>query len=126
MMEDHVYELAGGEKGLNDLAAAFYRRMLADPLMLPLFDHPDDDHAGRMSLFLGELFGGPEEHTRQRGGRATMARIHVGLMISNLQRDRWIEHMRAAIEEVNMPAEFTEFFEPKMQYFASLAQKDSW
>ena len=121
-----VYKLAGGEAGLHDLASAFYRRVLTDPLMLPLFAHPDDDHVGRLALWLGEFFGGPAEHTRQRGGRETMARVHVGLQISNLQRDRWIEHMRAACEEVNMPTAFLDHFEPQMQYFAELAQQDSW
>jgi len=125
-MENLIYELAGGEQGIYNLAAAFYRRVLTDPIMLPLFAHPDDDHVGRMALFLGEFFGGPAEHTRQRGGRATMARIHVGLMISDRQRDRWIEHMRAACAEVNMPAAFLEYFEPHMQHFAALAQDDSW
>jgi hemoglobin len=125
-MENSVYELAGGEEGISELAAAFYRRVLADPLMLPLFENPDEDHAGRMALFLGEYFGGPAEHTRLRGGDATMAHIHDGLRISNRQRDRWIEHMRAAIEEVSMPDAFSDYFEPKMQYFAALAQKESW
>jgi hemoglobin len=125
-MDNSIYELAGGEQGLAELASAFYRRVLTDPLMLPLFAQPDEDHAGRLALFLGELFGGPPEHTRQRGGRATMARIHVGLNITNLQRERWIEHMRAACEEVNMPAAFMEYFEPQMQHFADLAQQDSW
>ena len=124
-METTVYELAGGEEAIYNLASAFYRRVFADHVMLPLFAHPDDDHVGRMALFLGELFGGPAEHTRQRGGRATMAHIHHGLNISNLQRERWIEHMRAACEEVNLPHEFLEVFEPQMQYFAALAQKES-
>jgi hemoglobin len=125
-METSIYELAGGEQGVANLAAAFYRRMLADPLMLPLFERPDDPHADRMAWFLGELFGGPAEHTRLRGGDETMAHIHEGLNISDRQRDRWIEHMRAAIEEVQMPAAFIDYFEPKMQYFANLAQQDSW
>lgn len=125
-METSIYDLAGGERALSDLAAAFYRRVLADPLMLPLFERPDDDHAGRMALFLGEYFGGPAEHTRLRGGDATIAHIHDGLRISGRQRDRWIEHMRAAFEEVNMSAAFIEAFEPQMQRFATMAQNDSW
>ena len=125
-MEHSMYELAGGESGIYNLASAFYGRVLADPLMLPLFAHPDEDHVGRMALFLSENFGGPAEHTRQRGGDATMARIHVGLKISNRQRDRWIEHMRAACEEVHMPDRFVQLFEVKMQHFAALAQDDSW
>lgn len=125
-MENTRYQLAGGEKGVYALASAFYRRVLADSLMLPLFAHPDDDHVGRMALFLGEYFGGPAEHTRQRGGDPTMARIHVGLKISSRQRDRWIEHMHAACEEVHMSAEFIESFEPIIQRFATLAQDDSW
>jgi hemoglobin len=125
-MENSVYELAGGEKGIAMLASAFYRRVLADPLMLPLFENPDEDHAGRMALFLGEYFGGPAEHTRLRGGDATMAHIHDGLRISNRQRDRWIEHMRAACEEIHIPTAFMEHFEPMMQRLSALAQEDSW
>src|SRR5690242_11323754 len=120
-METSIYELAGGEKALSELAAAFYRRVLADPLMLPLFERPDDDHAGRMAWFLGEYVGGPAEHTRLRGGDATMAHIHDGLRISGRQRDRWIEHMRAACEEVQIPDAFMAHFEPMMQHFAPIA-----
>lgn len=125
-MVDVRYTLAGGNEGLQKLASAFYRRMFADPIMLPLFADPDADHAGRLALFLGEYFGGHAEHTRQRGGRETMAHIHEGLRISNLQRDRWIEHMHAACKETGMPREFIDSLEPNLQYFADLAQKDSW
>jgi hemoglobin len=125
-MEISIYEVAGGEQALSDLAAAFYRRVLTDPMMLPLFERPDDDHAGRMALFLGEYFGGHAEHTRQRGGRTTMAHIHDGLRISDRQRDRWIEHMRAACEEVQIPEAFMAHFEPMMQHFAPMAQEESW
>jgi hemoglobin len=123
--ENSVYELAGGNTGLYQLASAFYRRVLADPLLLPLFADPDDDHVNRMAWFLGEYFGGPAEHTRHRGGDETMAHIHEGLRISHRQRERWLEHMRAAFEEVSMPAAFVEYFEPRMQELAMRAQTES-
>ena len=59
---ESLYELAGGEE--DRLAGKFYAPFLADPLLLPLFRDPEEDHAGRMALFLIEVLGGPREYTR--------------------------------------------------------------
>lgn len=124
-MQKSIYELAGGEKIIHALAA-FYRRVLVDPVMLPLFANPRADHAGRMAFWLIEEFGGPAEHSQQRGGRSKMVSVHDDLKISDLQREHWIAHMLAACEEVNTPHEFMEFFESHIQFETEMAQKHSW
>ena len=124
-MPETLYDLAGGAEGMRRLAAAFYRYVFDDPLMLPLFHEPDADHVGRMALWLGEFFGGPSEHTQQRGGFYTVAAVHQTLNISDAQRDRWINYMMAACEETHMPEALVDFFTPHIYFGAAAAQRIS-
>jgi hemoglobin len=124
-MPETLYELAGGAETMQRVASIFYRYMFDDPLMLPLFRDPDEDHAGRMALWLGEFFGGPTDHTEQRGGFHTMVAVHEPLRISDAQRDRWINYMMAACEEAGMPQEAVDYFTPFIYSGALAAQRNS-
>lgn len=124
-MPETFYELAGGAEGMQRLAAAFYAYVFDDPLMLPLFHDLNDDHVGRMALWLGEFFGGPMNHTKQRGGFYTTVAVHEPLTISDAQRDRWINYMMAACEDVNLPEEVVKFFTPFIYSGALAAQRHS-
>jgi len=124
-MPEAFYELAGGAEGMQCLAAAFYRYVFDDPLMLPLFHDLNDDHVGRMALWLGEFFGGPMDHTKQRGGFYTTVAVHEPLSISDAQRDRWINYILAACEDVNLPEEVVKFFTPFIYSGALAAQRHS-
>ena len=124
-MSETFYELAGGAEGMQRLAAAFYRYVFDDPLMLSLFHDLTEDHVGRMALWLGEFFGGPMDHTKQRGGFYTTVAVHEPLNISDAQRDRWINYMMAACEEVKMPQKVIDFFTPFIWSGALAAQRHS-
>ena len=124
-MRETLYELAGGADGMQRLASAFYSHVFDDPLMLPLFRDPNEDHVGRMALWLGEFFGGPYEHTKQRGGFYTTISVHEPLNISDAQRDRWINYMMAACEEAKMPEELIAFFTPHIYFGAQTVQTHS-
>lgn len=123
-MPESLYELAGGAEGMQRLAATFYTYVFDDPLMLPLFHDLNDDHVGRMALWLGEFFGGPREHTKQRGGFYTTVAVHEPLVISDAQRDRWINYMMAACEDVNLPEEVVRYFTPFIWSGARAAQRN--
>jgi hemoglobin len=123
-MTQTLYEMAGGAEGMQRLAATFYRYIFDDPLMVPLFRNPDEDHVGRMALWLGEFFGGPAEHSKQRGFY-TLISAHEPLIISDAQRDRWINYMMAACEEANMPEEVINYFTPFIYSGARAAQRHS-
>jgi len=99
------YGRIGGAPAVTELADAFYGRVLADPALLPLFADPTEDHAGRMALFLAELLGGPAQHTAQRGGPNTMFQVHRGLPITEVQRQKWVDHMIAAIDGLELPSD---------------------
>lgn len=124
-MSQSYYELAGGEVGMQKLAKAFYDRVLTDPVMLPLFRDPTEDHAGRMALWLGEFFGGPHEHTKQRGGFYTVIDAHSHLKITDEQREHWITHMEAACDELALSDEVMVFFSPHIIFGARAAQSHS-
>ena len=97
-----VLDRIGGDQAAHRLAQAFYARVLADPVLLPLFRDPSEPHAERMGWWLVELFGGDQVHSAQRGGFATMVRAHHGLGIKEAQRAQWVAHMTAATEEVGL------------------------
>jgi hemoglobin len=119
------FDLCGGVTGMQNLATTFYRRVFDDPIMIPLFKDPNEDHVGRMALWLGEFFGGPAEHTRQRGGFPITVSAHHHLKITDTQRQHWIDHMLADCEEVNVPDEVMDFFTPHIYFGAQATQRGS-
>jgi hemoglobin len=105
-------ELAGGPSALHRLAHAFYARVFDDPLLLPLFRDPGEDHADRLGMWLVELCGGEPEHTETRGGFVVMREAHRNLRISEAQRQRWVQLMDEAAGELGLPDEFRRRFRP--------------
>jgi len=102
-MSESIYDIVGGDEPFHRLCKDFYARVFADPLLVPLFHNPGEDHPGRLALWLIEHFGGPKQYTEIRGGFEVMLASHHGLLISVQQRDRWTEHMLAACEAMALP-----------------------
>ncbi len=100
--ESAVYE-AIGEAGFARLVAAFYRLVQGDDILGPMY--PPDDFEGaeqRLRLFLIFRFGGPPDYLMQRGHPALRMR-HAPFAITQAARDRWVELMNQALEEVALP-----------------------
>lgn len=94
-----------GEQGIADLVAAFYRRVPDDDLIGPMY--PDDDWEGaeqRLAGFLIYRFGGSDDYIQKRGHPRLRMR-HAPYAIGVAQRDRWLELMQAAMDEVEVPKE---------------------
>ena len=92
-----------GEQGIADLTAAFYRRVRTDDLISPMY--PDDDWEGaeqRLAGFLIYRFGGSDDYIQQRGHPRLRMR-HAPFAIGVAERDRWLELMFAAMDEVEVP-----------------------
>ena len=102
-MEEIYQQL--GEAGITEMVAAFYRRIPGDELIGPMY--PADDMEGsekRLRDFLIFRFGGPDTYIQERGHPRLRMR-HVGFSIGEPERDRWLEHMAAAMEETEVPEE---------------------
>jgi truncated hemoglobin YjbI len=95
-----LYEDLGGAPALRRLSDAFYERVLADELLAPVFASFTPTHVERVAVWLGEIFGGPADFTATLGGHQALLKVHLGLGIREEHRQRWLELMQAAIEEV--------------------------
>ena len=122
-----LYEWAGGAEALARLTEAFYRRVVEDDLLRPLFAHMDKDHPRYVALWLGEVFGGPAAYTAERGGYPHMLRQHVGKAITEPQRRRWVNLLMDAADEVGLPddPEFRAAFAGYIEWGTRLAVQNS-
>src|SRR5262245_56382083 len=94
-----------GEEGIARVVAAFYRRVPHDDVLGPMY--PPEDLAGaetRLRDFLIYRFGGPVRYLEARGHPRLRMR-HAPFGINQQARDRWMQHMGAAIAESALPAE---------------------
>jgi hemoglobin len=102
---DSLYQRAGGTPFFETLVARFYQGVAADPVLRSVY--PEDDlapAARRLTLFLIQYWGGPRTYDRERGHPRLRMR-HAPFSIGPRERDRWLVHMRAAIEELAPPPE---------------------
>jgi hemoglobin len=101
-LEPTIFEQAGGTSAFRRLVDAFYARVEQDPLLRPLF--PADLGPGKehQYLFLVQYFGGPASYSEHRGHPRLRMR-HAPFAIGPAERDAWLAHMLAALDEVAIP-----------------------
>ena len=97
-----LYEVAGGEAGLHLVEELFYRSVLADPVLQPLFGAGRPEHVDHLTAFTAESFGGPDRFTRELGFAHLIA-VHRGLAITEEQRQRFVELYLTALDRAGMP-----------------------
>jgi hemoglobin len=98
-----LYTRVGGDTFFERLIAAFYRRVAVDDVLAPLYpERPDFTGAqGRLTGFLIQYWGGPDTYSQTRGHPKLRLR-HLPFTIGPRERDRWLVHMAAAVEEVTI------------------------
>jgi hemoglobin len=110
MAEPTLYDQVGGLPFFERLVDRFYEGVRTDDVLLPLYPDQADDLAGarrRLTLFLVQYWGGPTTYLAERGHPRLRAR-HFPFSIGGLERDRWLLHMRAAIDATDAPADARE------------------
>jgi hemoglobin len=113
-----LYDRAGGTPFFEALVGRFYEGVEADPALRPTY--PESDLAGaqhRLTLFLIQYWGGPTTYDDERGHPRLRMR-HAPFAIGPAERDRWLVHMRAAVAELDPPADVASELE---RYFAMAA-----
>jgi hemoglobin len=94
-----VYEAVGGRAAVTAAVDNFYGRLLADPVLAPLFPRGvGARHRAYVVTVLGEALGGPE---RYRG--PDLAGAHRGLGISDAHFDSAAAHLAATLDELGVP-----------------------
>jgi hemoglobin len=113
------YDAVGGEPTFRRLVAGFYRRVGADPVLRAVYPGEDlSDAEERLRLFLIQYWGGPRTYSDRRGHPALRMR-HAPFAIGPAERDAWLRHMTAAVEELDLPPEQTA---PLLEYLTMAAQ----
>jgi hemoglobin len=117
VQENEVYA-ALGEEGFRRLIAAFYRQIPNDDVLGPIY--PKHDLAAaeeRLRGFLIYRFGGPQTYIEQRGHPRLRMR-HAPFRVDEQARNRWMELMNRAMDEVQLSSDVREVLLP---YFDSTA-----
>ncbi len=102
-MPESLYEQMGGHETFAALVHEFYRGVAADAKLRALY--PEEDLSGaeeRLRMFLEQYWGGPTTYSEQRGHPRLRMR-HMPFRVTPAQRDRWLEHMMAAVDAVGLP-----------------------
>ena len=104
MPERTLYDDVGGMPFFERLVDRFYDGVEADPILLRLYPEPHDLRPARrrLGLFLAQYWGGPTTYNDERGHPALRMR-HAPFSIGGVERDRWLTHMRAAIDGSGAP-----------------------
>jgi hemoglobin len=79
-MESSVFEAAGGGQAFLDLARAWHRRCLEDPVVSRAFSPPGQhpQHVQRLGAYWAEALGGPTIYTDTMGDHSHVLRLHSG------------------------------------------------
>ena len=121
-----LYEHAGGESGLHRFIEIFYRSVLRDPVLQPLFGAGRPEHVAHLTAFDAEAFGGPDTFTRQVGFSRLIA-AHRGLGITQEQRHRFIELYLAAADAADLPDDepFRQSLREHVEFGTQVAMQNS-
>ena len=113
------YERVGGHATFAHLIRVFYEGVADDPPLRAMYPEEDLGPAEeRLLLFMEQYWGGPKTYSETRGHPRLRMR-HAPYAVTPTQRDRWLHHMYAAIDTLDMaPSEETELRE----YVARAAQ----
>lgn len=107
-----LYDRVGGHATFVRLVEEFYRGVVSDPPLRALY--PEEDlapAAERLTMFLEQYWGGPHTYSETRGHPRLRIR-HAPFPVTPDMRDRWLRHMTAALDSLDLPeAERAEFGE---------------
>ena len=93
----------GGRPTFERLVRAFYAGVASDPQLLALYPEEDLEPAiQRLTGFLEQYWGGPTAYSDVRGHPRLRMR-HLPFHVDFDARDRWLTHMRAAVDSLDLP-----------------------
>jgi hemoglobin len=98
----NFYEQVGGKATFKKLADKFYEGVAHDEVLRQMY--PEEDlgpAAERLQLFLEQYWGGPTTYQELRGHPRLRMR-HNPFKINPDARERWLKHMRAAVESIGL------------------------
>lgn len=102
-MEESFYDQIGGHETFVRLVESFYRGVADDEVLRPMYPEENLGPAQeRLLMFLEQYWGGPKTYSERRGHPRLRLR-HQAFHVNPDARDRWLAHMRRALDEVALP-----------------------
>jgi hemoglobin len=98
----NFFEEVGGHPTFDRLVRRFYEGVADDPVLRPMY--PEEDLEGaieRLREFLEQYWGGPGTYS-QKHGHPRLRMRHVPFKVNPDARDRWLVHMRAAVDDLGL------------------------
>ena len=118
MSEQTLYDAVGGMPFFERLVDAFYEGVATDQVLRPLYPAGDLSVSRRhLTLFLAQYWGGPTTYNDERGHPKLRLR-HMPFHVGPAERDHWLLHMGAAVEQVTEPGDVRDAL---MNYFVPAA-----
>jgi hemoglobin len=102
-VDGNFFELIGGTETFRKLTDKFYEGVATDDVLIPMY--PADDLEGaadRLRMFLEQYWGGPTTYQETRGHPRLRMR-HAEFKINPLARQRWLHHMKIAVDSLDLP-----------------------
>ncbi len=97
------YDAIGGHPTFVGLVRRFYEGVASDAPLRALYPEEDLGPAeDRLRGFLEQYWGGPTAYSEERGHPRLRMR-HAPFSVTPDMRDRWITHMRDAVDSLDLP-----------------------
>ena len=96
------YQEIGGHETFVRLVDSFYAGVADDEVLRPMYPEENLGPAKeRLMLFLEQYWGGPTTYSDNRGHPRLRMR-HAAFHVNPDARDRWLAHMRVAVDELDL------------------------
>ncbi len=100
-----LYEWAGGMATFEKLTEVFYKKVLKDALLEPVFKHMAPTHQVHVAHFIAEVFGGPGAYSQEGGSHFKMIQKHFSKHLTEAHRQRWVALLLQSADEIELPAD---------------------
>lgn len=101
-----LYEWAGDMETFEILFTKFYEKVLKDDLLGKVFQSMSQDHIKHVAHFVAEVFGGEKLYTTGDGGsHAKMIGKHIGKMLTEEMRQRWVHLLLLTADELQLKSD---------------------
>ena len=119
-----LYEWAGGKEALEKLTQLFYTKVAGDEVLSVVFKNMSPKHSKHVAHFIAEVFGGEKLYSEgDQGSHAIMIRHHLGKMLGETMRKRWIQLLLESADEIGLAddPEFRSAFVGYLEWGSRLA-----
>ena len=101
-----LFEWAGNHQTFETLFRTFYAKVLQDDLLGDIFKDMSPHHVQLVAHFVAEVFGGDKLYTTQdNGSHAAMIGKHIGKMLTEEKRQRWVQLLLQTADETGLKSD---------------------